>query len=197
MRDKWYGDNRDILKWSALLYIADRFNIRSIAQICYYRESEWPEILIDGTAHVIPEPVRNHFRNVKAARTIRCNIPLFVFDNVLDSRTTYMNEALKFIDSIHLRPTIIFVDPDTGLQPEKSKPSLEHVLETDLNRIWHTLKSGEVLSVYQHETNKAGKPWIEQKKAQFARSIGIDDQHIGIASSMKLARDVIMMYARK
>ena len=56
---------------------------------------------------------------------------------------------------------------------------------------------GSVFVFYQHETNKAGKPWIEDKRAQLADAIRIPIEKLGVASSPKIAKDVVLFYASK
>ena len=50
---------------------------------------------------------------------------------------------------------------------------------------------------YQYETNKAGKPWIEDKRAQLADAIRIPIEKLGVVSSPKIAKDVVLFYASK
>jgi hypothetical protein len=65
----------------------------------------------------------------------------------------------------------VFLNPDTGLEPEK--PSFEHVLESEFSVIWRALDTGDVLVFYQHQTNRNGQPWIHPKKLQFESAIGL------------------------
>jgi hypothetical protein len=37
MRDKWYVDNRDLVKWGILLRLAERYAAKHILQVLYYR----------------------------------------------------------------------------------------------------------------------------------------------------------------
>ena len=42
MRDQWYADNRDLVKWGILLRLAERYATKHILQILYYRTTcEW------------------------------------------------------------------------------------------------------------------------------------------------------------
>jgi len=40
MRDKWYADNRDLVKWGVLLTLAERHAAKHILQVLYYRPTE-------------------------------------------------------------------------------------------------------------------------------------------------------------
>lgn len=68
--------------------------------------------------------------------------------------------------------TIVFLDPDTGLQP--TKPSWEHVLDSELASIWAAMPAGHVLVFYQHKTSYNGSPWLEPKRAQFESAVGLE-----------------------
>ena len=62
MRDKWYGDKRDLIKWGVLLRLADHFDAMRILQLAYYRPSEFVGRLeIDGQECDIPGEVIAHF----------------------------------------------------------------------------------------------------------------------------------------
>ena len=48
MRDVWYADNRDLIKWGVLFRLAERYEALRIIQIVYYRPSTFAQIEIDG-----------------------------------------------------------------------------------------------------------------------------------------------------
>ena len=55
MRDRWYGDKRDLVKWGVLLNLATDHGAGKILQITYFRPGEWPPLEIDGKERSIPE----------------------------------------------------------------------------------------------------------------------------------------------
>jgi hypothetical protein len=71
------------------------------------------------------------------------------------------------------------------------------VLESEALAFWDALPQESVFVFYQHETNKAGKPWIEDKRAQLAGAIGVPIEKLGVASGPKIAKDVVFFYASK
>ena len=91
---------------------------------------------------------------------------------------------------------VVFLDPDTGLEPNGGGDA-KHVLESEALAFWNALPQGSVFVFYQHETNKAGKPWIEDKRAQLADAIRIPIEKLGVVSSPKIAKDVVLFYASK
>ena len=49
MKDIWYADNRDIIKWSVLLRLAEQYKAAQILQVAYYRPSRFATIEISTT----------------------------------------------------------------------------------------------------------------------------------------------------
>ena len=195
MRDQWYADNRDLVKWGVLLTLADRFHARHILQVPYYRTSEWAPLVIDGENVKMPEAVVRHFRRVGAISTIQASVPIEVVFDTFADRAEYHRIVINRIRSREQLPGIVFLDPDTGLEPRAA--GLEHVLEAELAKLWHELQRGELLVFYQHQTNRNGAPWIEPKKQQFERALGVLAGVSKVARAEKIARDVVFFYVQK
>jgi hypothetical protein len=73
---------------------------------------------------------------------------------------------------------------------------MEHVLEFEVKAIWEKLRVGDVLVFYQHQTNRAGKPWVEAKKKQLAHTLGVKDESLKMAKG-SIAKDVVFFYCGK
>ena len=61
MQDEWYGDKRDVVKWSSLVHLARREQIRHILHVAMYRSDMYPAL---GTAQgpvELPIKVVQHF----------------------------------------------------------------------------------------------------------------------------------------
>jgi hypothetical protein len=54
MRPKWYGDNRDLVKWLVLINLAEMNTAKRILQIAYFRDNDFCGIEIDGKKFNIP-----------------------------------------------------------------------------------------------------------------------------------------------
>ena len=169
----------------------------TILQVAYYRSTFWDEkrIEIDGRAFPLPPEVVNHFRDIKNIGALRSNAPVMVLDAPCDDRAQYLQCVLMAIRNLPKEPTIVFLDPDTGLEPKK--PGLEHVRKTELWEIWHALRPGDLLVFYQHETNKAGQPWVPEKKAQFEKAIGLESGCSKLAQGREIARDVAFFFSQR
>jgi len=150
---------------------------------------------MDGDSIPLPEVVIRHFRSAASIVSIVASVPLEVVSETFEDRSEYHQLVLSRITSRHLSPGIVFLDPDTGLQPRKA--TLEHVLDSEARDIWSKLVSGDVLVLYQHQTNRNGQDWVSPKTQQFERAIGIQHGEAKIAQSPDIARDVAFFYARK
>src|SRR3990170_4422254 len=82
MRDRWYGDDRDLLKWATLIHLAHANRIGTILQVAMYRQNEAPQLLKDGKPITFPPAVQSHFpRHLddisRLAREARVTIEVF------------------------------------------------------------------------------------------------------------------------
>ena len=196
MKDEWYGDKRDIVKWTVLLHLAKDNGAQSIVQIAYYRPSKWNKIIIiDEKKNLIPNEVLQHFRNVNAIKNMISNPNINIFNLTLKNRRSYFPEVLKEVEKYRDDRKIVFLDPDTGLAPKKA--TLKHVLPSELKDIWVRMQEGDLLVFYQHKTNRNNEPWIEEKRKQFVAALGIADVAVKIAYGPDIASDVVFFYCRK
>ena len=195
MRDLWYADNRDLVKWGVLVELAARHRMRHILQVLYYRPIQWPELEIDGQPVALPDSVRYHFRQVTAVRGLQCSATVDVIEDPFVDRNSYLEIVRERIRGRAESPGIVFLDPDTGLEP--GSPGPEHVLGSELADIWRTMPVEDLLVFYQHQTNRSGDPWVEPKKAQFERALSLPAGEAGLARAPRIAADVVFFFARK
>ncbi len=195
MRDKWFADNRDLVKWGVLLTLARKEGITHILQVLYRRQDEWGGLAIDGTDEKIPTEVIRHFRDPLSVTRLDPAITIEVITDTLSSHDTYQLMVLNHLRTRSTSRSVVFLDPDTGLAPRHA--ALEHVRDADLSEIWRALQPGDLLVFYQHQTNRSGQPWIEPKKRQFALALDIPDGTVKVATGMQTARDVAFFYARR
>ena len=196
MQDKFYSDNRDLVKWSILHRLAETFQAHRILQIAFYRKRKFPNVIIDGEEHDIPQEVLSHFRDLCTIEGIKSEIRITVFDKLFENREDYLKSVRVFLSNFLEEKCVVFLDPDTGLEPQKN-PNKNHVLESEAKSIWDAMDSGDVYVFYQHQTTRSKKPWIEPKRRQLENSLGIDNNSIKIAHGPKIARDVVFFYAQK
>lgn len=195
MRDVWYADNRDMIKWGVLLRLASLFHAGRILQLAFYRPSEFDRLVIDGQEYDIPEEVIAHFRNLRIIGSITSKVRVTVFDPLFRDRAAHLEAILALLPAFRQEQCIVFLDPDTGLEPRT--PSLDHVLESEARAIWDAMKAGDIFAFYQHRTNRAGQPWIEKKQSQLAEALGVPAQAIKIASGPTISPNVAFFYTQK
>ena len=181
MRDIWYGDGRDLVKWSALFHLAEEHHAKRVLQIAYYRPSTFPTITMDGRRFDLPPDVINHFRDIRKIEGIKSKIRVSVLDLLFEDRVSYLAGAIKFIASFSQEKCLVFLDPDTGLEPERS-PGVEHVLASEARAVWDSMKARDVFVFYQHQTNRNGQPWVEPKRIQLERALGLPCNSLKTAS---------------
>ncbi len=195
MKDQWYGDRRDLVKWGVLLELACRFRASRVLQVRYYRPSVWEELEIDGESISLPEAVVQHFRSVGNIRSLKAQVHIDVVDTPLDNRAEYLQGILNNIRLSSDRRTVVFLDPDTGL--ESQNPGPEHVLGCEVSSIWNAMPAGDVLVFYQHQTNRNAAPWIEPKRVQFEEALAVAPGTVKVAHGPKIARDVAFYFCQK
>jgi len=204
VKDKWYGDKHDLAKWGVLLHLASRrYGASMIVQVVYYRPEtiETDGVEIDGVVHPMPDAVIRHFRNVMdIARLSTPGVHIEVFGLPISSRDAYFEEAqaalIANLASSPNSPCIIFLDPDTGLEPPRSKPGLEHVLESELSQIWETMRGSDVLVFYQHGPRKKDTSWTRKRLEQFENALGLSHGAAKVARG-EAAKDVVFFFAQK
>lgn len=195
MRDQWYADNRDLVKWGVVLTLAERYAAKHILQVLYYRPNNWPHLEVDGEQIPLPESVTRHFRQATAVSRIDASVPVELIADIFADRERYHRIVIDRIRARTQSPGIVLLDPDTGLEPGVA--TLDHVLDTDLAALWNELHVGDLLLFYQHQTNRNGRPWVEPKKEQFERALGISAGAAKLARGERIARDVVFFYAQK
>jgi hypothetical protein len=197
VRDRWYADNRDLVKWGVLLRLADMFQAQRILQLAFYRPrepGEFRRLTIDDKEYDIPDEVVAHFRDLRAAGRLGTKVRVTVFDPPYRDRDAHLRAALALLQAFAQERCIAFLDPDTGLEP-RGRASLEHVLATEARAVWDVLKPGDVFALYQHQTGRAGKPWIEPKRQQLAEALGVPAGEVRLARGDGIAQDVAFFYA--
>lgn len=118
-----------------------------------------------------------------------------VFDALFQKRDTYLQTVLAFLSSFRQERCIVFLDPDTGLEP--GNPTLEHVLDKEAWAIWEAMKAGDVFAFYQHRAREAGDRWFEPKRRQLAKALCIQAEAVKIANGPSIVRDVVIFYTQR
>jgi len=206
MRDEWYGDKRDIVKWSTLVSLAREFKIRTILQITCYRQDEdliTDHQLVGGDIHVpIPVEVWQHFRiathNIQFVKELEktTNLNIHVYaEPFTNSRTKYFEGVEREIKKRSAERQIVFLDPDTGIAPER-EALWKHVKANELHHLYDQLTTGDILVFYQHEL-RGVKGWQEITKKKFANAILMDIKMVKTYQCGSIAHDVVFFVVHK
>lgn len=195
MKDIWYGDNRDIVKWGGIVHLCSKTGIKFVLQIAYYRSQQWLEMSFDNDHVNIPREVFRHFRSLEDIKRlgldIGINIQVINKEFSHSRRESYHNEILNCLNNLKERK-IVFLDPDTGLAPNKA--GTEHVKPNEVLLIWESLKEGDFLVLYQHSFRS--KNWVNIRKKQLAEACHVEENKVGEWSS-DLAKDVIIFFVTR
>ena len=183
MRKHWLGDSRDYVKWSCVYRTAGETHF-----VLYV-----PMLRPDSFGGDNLEPaVRTFFEEFKDLNT---------FERLFHGRFEVIEgeytkaDSDEYFSRVKSRlaklqensPVLIFVDPDTGLAPRRSKD--EHLQIKHYEELTSSLKSGDRLVLYQHASRETN--WRESQRK---RLIALHDANLHEVSQPyheeKVAKDV-------
>jgi hypothetical protein len=202
MKDRFYGDNRDLVKWGGIVHICHEKSIRTVLQVAYYRKDEWGETInFNGKSIALPGEVIKHFRDIqditRLGRRAKLRILVFGIEFSKAKREAYCRRVLNRIKSVnHMNQRkMVFLDPDTGLAPEKCEA--EHVTEGEVRQIWESLsrKDKDVLVFYQHNTHSNG--WEESNRKKLSKWCRVGQKRVKMWSAKEIAGDVVLYFIER
>ena len=122
MRNEWYGDKKDVVKWSSLLCLAKRKGIKHIFYVAMCTDAK-QNVRNEGNPYerAAAEFFDRHkdLRRIKElgmGHGIRIRVWMKQFSN--EGRSDYFREVHKKMRASKRR-TVWFFDPDTGVQPNR------------------------------------------------------------------------------
>jgi hypothetical protein len=131
LRDSWYGDKRDLVKWGTLVYLARYYGARTILQVPFFRSDQAFELLVDGKDVGLPVEVWGHFRTLGDVKRLgqRCGLKIEVFDLPFASRhrASYIAAVVSAIAK-QGETKIVLLDPDTGIERKSGSPVGPNIL---------------------------------------------------------------------
>jgi hypothetical protein len=194
MQGIWYGDRRDRVKWGALVWLADTFGARHIVQVAYFRGGTKPVLHTPKGKAEIADSVWNHFSELSNIQALAksTNTKIDVISEVFDHRERrgYGQLVLGRLQQIP-SPRIVFLDPDTGIEPGSAKA--EHVTVADMREIWSVLQPDDILTVYQHADRSS--LWLKKRASKLSKACG--GIKAEVIRSRSIAQDVAMLWCRK
>ncbi len=212
MQDRWFGDNRDLVKWGAVSYLSNQYPQHTVCPILYYtiprgQGNENLELThSNGTSQKIgfSQFILNIFpRNCFLYYNIlTCIINKFIQPLLIQISNNYLQDIKNYLNKIP-HPCIVFLDPDTGIEPS-SGGNNKHARKAHIKHIWdNILKKDDILAIYQHiSRGHAINNYIEifesSINAQASYIINAQASYImSDGTSPLLAKDAAVMYAIK
>jgi hypothetical protein len=194
MKDTWYSDRRDLVKWGTLVHLAHSEQIRTVIQVAFLRRGKRPPLQTDQGKEDIAQEVWQHLRDVNLICGLgkKTGLDIVVLDQEFDPkrRREYIREVADCLKS-RLGKKIVLLDPDTGIEPKKALP--EHVRVVDIQELWEALSQGEWLVLYQHASMRTD--WREVTRDKFAKACGAKE--IKTFEAREIAWDVAFFAANK
>lgn len=172
MRQQWYGDRHDLIKWGVLIHLALTRKLKQIVYVAYLRPDDpKPTIRLGRKPVSFPEHVWKHFRHIhdirRLARTTGLQIRLIDTPFEAKKRVAYTEAVVTAIRQDPERPRLVFLDPDTGIS--KRNANAKHVKPAEVQKIWSALCESDCLVLYQHANRN--KRWVEGKRQEVKRAI--------------------------
>lgn len=205
MRNQYYGDSRDVFKWSVLLRLIRTHRIRAVLQVAMLRPDDGSAE--GGTRHepgVVEPSVRAFFdaerraferdpalrhigRISRLASACGGGFDIEVVDRVF-TRVGYFAGVVSVVTSLS-SPALVFLDPDTGMGQGMGPRRHFQIRDKEVVQVFAALRSGDVLALYQHGWRQAD--WVAQLKERFRASVG------GLAVQYVAERDIAIFSALK
>lgn len=197
MRDQWYGDKRDVVKWGTLIHLARRHKIGRIVQVAYYRPTELEYTLDTDNADIPIDPaVIRHFHDIDDIQRLgkAAGIRIDVYKEIFNGdRAEYHDRLIQHLNR-ESEQQIVFLDPDTGLAPENY--DYRHVRTDELKRVYGSLQKGDLLVFYQHK-RLLRKNWLPQVWEEFLMALQVPQKSVEIVVGQRVASDIAFFIAQK
>ena len=194
MRDEFFGDKRDLVKWAAIIYLSKTHNINNVLWVPYKRPSNFGyySLTVDNIPTSFPEEVLKHFRHLHQIKGLGLNagMNIDVFDREFKKpRESYTNAVMKRVSSYD-EGLIVFLDPDTGIAPA-SGYDLKHVTGPELAKIYESMHKGDFLVLYQHASRV--HDWVAKAKAEYCDALNVTCKDVHTISGFTIAPDVVFL----
>ena len=196
MKDEFYADNRDLIKWGGIVHLCGIKGISHVTYVAYYRDSIWPLLDFEGKVSQIPDTVIRHFRNINDIKRLgrEAGLAITVIEETFNrnSREQYTEKAGLEVKKQDERQ-VVFLDPDTGLAIQNANEV--HVKPDEINTIWQLMKKGDYLVLYQHSFRDSG--WKIKRQQELAEAIRVNRDKVNIWQASEKIMDVAFYYLEK
>jgi hypothetical protein len=139
MRDTWFADKRDLVKWGTLAEIAERENLSTIVQVLYFRTGERPPLQMEGNSTEIHPAVWHFFRNVRSVESLgpklESEIVVIADEFKPNKRSAYRQVVAHRLTELR-KPKVVLLDPDTGIAHSNGGASRSKNWREQAKRSW-------------------------------------------------------------
>jgi len=188
VREYYFSDHRDLIKWSVLLHLVREHKLKTIVWTPYLRpEDELHSFHFPNEPVPVTNNVWDFFRGIQRIKKLleREGVVVKIIEEMFNhtKRTACSDNLRRHLNGC-ARSLLLFLDPDTGLEPSVAKKV--HVTKCGVKRAWSDLRRGDWLVLYQHARREKG--WINTVRGQLKEICeGVD---VDVAHSKKIAKDV-------
>ena len=206
MKNLWYGDLKDHVKWQSLMQIARGAEITRVYYVVMRTESMQAGNVVSGLEggpevdDDISAGVNNYFRWHNVVELVKPMGAVFGIEIELEARRfTDATRAQFFERVLHKiqgpnEPTVWFFDPDTGMETAASEVGVKHVALDELRCAYGAMPAGHRLVCFQNSWRDAN--WRTLARQRLAGCLGIEQDQVDVYGSGNVP-NVIMLAVRK
>jgi hypothetical protein len=153
--------------------------------------------LIQNGERSIPFPIEvwDHFSKIDNIKRLESppKLNIIVWPDIFHNRLNYRHKLVSYIcekfKQNNNKRIIVFLDPDTGIQPGKGS-NLKYITQEDIKEIYRILELGDLLVIYQHAGRT--KNWLDKSKNIMA--IACNNADINHIMAKDIAKDVAILW---
>lgn len=199
MRNQWFGDNRDLVKWSAVFRLLESGE-RNLLYVPMLNpdEGKLEDQRLSTGESLAPSVLaffRDHLRFSEITWPPGTRVD--VVGGEMSSRVEYFAEVESRIESLKrdsVRRLLVLLDPDTGIEPA-SGGNRQHVRKQETVQILQRLTTGDALAIYQHAPrfSNSARDWIGESRTRLAGALSLDPDSVQSISCLEVAGDVALL----
>lgn len=194
MRNQWYGDNRDLVKWAEVFRLAQDGQ-RQVVYVPMPNPDDPPfDTLRLSSGAGLPQQVVQHFRDMGKVDQIPWPCGFVSVQGAMTDRAAYFRAVRTKVMERLGHPLVVVFDPDTGIEP-KSGAGPTHVARDELREVFDLLRPKDVLVLYQHARRTNG--WLAEISDDVAAALGVPLGLVRAVRCVELAWDVALLTVEK
>jgi hypothetical protein len=190
MQPCWFGDERDLWKWTVAVRSA-RDAKSEIVYVAMMQDSNLRE------ADSYDPEVKRFFRGshslseiTKLGNAAGIQVVPFLHPYRRQDWKGYFEAISKHLNArANGLNSVVLIDPDTGLWSEN--PQSCHIRKDELRLVWDGMKPGDTLLVYQHQQRQTG--WHQTAATKLATCLAVPTEAVQIFQK----RDIAILQMRR